>query len=153
MLSMLELISWWVHWFLISFLFSCSASLFTLVLPLELLRVLFLSSLMDLTIVVVIIFHVGLIFLLEGPSPTLSRDTWTVHVFLIMVHVPLGQVVRCKGLRKLLLVAWLSAGFLRFISLTQHWAIDLFSSYVGDGRRVGWHVTHGFRLLTTHDRK
>jgi hypothetical protein len=90
---------------------------FTLVLLLVLLCVLFLSSLMDLTIahmvlvherttlsldtlvmahvlVVVIVSHVGLIFLLEGPSFTLSRDTWTVHVFPVMVHVPLDQVVR-----------------------------------------------------------
>jgi hypothetical protein len=67
----------------------------TLVLRLALFYVLFLSSLMDLTIahmvlvhkrtalsldalvtthvlIVVIIFHVGLVFLLEGPSPTLS---------------------------------------------------------------------------------
>jgi hypothetical protein len=94
---------------------------FTLVLHLTLLRVLCLSSLMDLTIahmvlvhertalsldalvtahilVVMIISRVGLVFLLEGPSPTLSRDTWTVHAFPIMVHVPLSQVVRCKGL-------------------------------------------------------
>jgi hypothetical protein len=49
-------------------------------------------------LVVVIVFHVGLVFLLEGPTPTLSRDTWMVHVFPIVVHVPLGQVVRCKGL-------------------------------------------------------
>jgi hypothetical protein len=94
---------------------------FTLVLHLALLRVLFLSSLMDLIIahmvlvherialsldalvtahvlIMVIIFHVGLVFLLEGPSPTLSRDTWTVHVFPVVVHVPLNQVVRCKGM-------------------------------------------------------
>jgi hypothetical protein len=68
---------------------------FTLVLYLTLLHVLFLSSLMDLTIshmvlvherttlsldtlvtaqvlIVVIVFRVGLVFLLEGPSPTLS---------------------------------------------------------------------------------
>jgi hypothetical protein len=68
---------------------------FTLVLHLALLRVLFLSSLMDLTIahmvlvhertalsldalvtahalVVVIVYRVGLVFLLEGHSPTLS---------------------------------------------------------------------------------
>jgi hypothetical protein len=68
---------------------------FTLVLCLALHLVLCLSSLMDLTIahmilvhertalcldtldtahvlIVVIIFHVGLVFLLEGPSPTLS---------------------------------------------------------------------------------
>jgi hypothetical protein len=80
-----------------------------------------LSSLMDLTIahmvlinertalslyalvtthvlIVVIVSHVGLVFLLEGPSATLSRDTWTVHVFSIVVHVPLDQVVRCRGM-------------------------------------------------------
>jgi hypothetical protein len=91
------------------------------VLCLALLLVLCLSSLMDLTIAhmvlvhertalsldalvtahilnVVIVSHVGLVFLLRGPSPTLSRDTWTVHVFPVVVHVPLDQVVRCKGL-------------------------------------------------------
>jgi hypothetical protein len=84
----------------------------TLVLCLTLLHVLCLSSLTHLTIahmvlvherttlsldalvtahvlVVVIVFHVGLVFPLEGPSPTLSRDTWTVHAFPIVVHVPL----------------------------------------------------------------
>jgi hypothetical protein len=94
---------------------------FTLVLHLTLSHVLCLSLLMDLTIahmvlvherttlsldalvtahvlVVVIISHIGLVFLLEGPSPTLSQDTWTVHSFPIVVHVPLDQVVRCKGL-------------------------------------------------------
>jgi hypothetical protein len=35
-------------------------------------------------------------FPLEGPFPTLSRDTWVVHAFPVMVHVPLGQVVRYK---------------------------------------------------------
>jgi hypothetical protein len=93
----------------------------TLVLCLALLLMLCLNSLMDLTIahmvlvrertafsldtlvtahvlVVVIVSRVGLVSLLEGPSPTLSRDTWTVHVFSVVVHVPLGQVVRCKGL-------------------------------------------------------
>jgi hypothetical protein len=91
------------------------------VLCLTLLLVFCLSSLMDLTIahmilvhertalsldalvtahvlIVVIISRVGLIFPLKGPSPTLSRDTWTVHAFPIVVHVPLGQVARCKGL-------------------------------------------------------
>jgi hypothetical protein len=91
------------------------------VLCLTLLLVLCLSSLMDLTIahmvlvhertalsldalvtahilVVMIISHVGLVFLLEGPSPTLSRDTWTVYVSPVVVQVPLGQVVRYKGL-------------------------------------------------------
>jgi hypothetical protein len=114
---------------------------FTLMLLLTLFHVLCLSSLMDLTIthmvlvyertalsldalvtthvlVMVIVSRVGLVLLLEGPSPTFSRDTWTVHAFPVMVHVPLDQVVRCKRLRKLFLVTWLSAGFLRFISLT-----------------------------------
>jgi hypothetical protein len=94
---------------------------FTLMLRLTLFHVLHLSSLMDLTIthmvlvhkrtalslddlvtthvlIVVIISHVGLVFLLEGSSPTLSRDTWMAHAFPIVVHIPLGQVVRCKGL-------------------------------------------------------
>jgi hypothetical protein len=94
---------------------------FTLVLRLTLFHVLCLSSLMDQTIahmvlahertalsldtlvtahviIVVIVSRVGLVFPLEGPSPTLSRDTWAVHAFSIVVHVPLDQVVRCKGL-------------------------------------------------------
>jgi uncharacterized SAM-binding protein YcdF (DUF218 family) len=94
---------------------------FTLVLRLTLFHVLCLSSLMDLTIAHMVLFHkiiilsldvlvtahvlivvtvsrVGLVFPLEGPSPTLSRDTWTIHAFPVVVHVPLGQVVRCKGL-------------------------------------------------------
>jgi hypothetical protein len=93
----------------------------TLVLCLALLLVLCLSLLMDLTIahmvlvheitalcldaldtahvlIVVIVSRVGLISLLEGPTPTLSRDTWMAHAFPVMVHVPLGQVVRCKRL-------------------------------------------------------
>jgi hypothetical protein len=91
------------------------------VLCLTLLLVLRLSSLMDPTIahmvlvhertalsldalvmahvlIMVTVFRVGLVFPLEGHSPTLSRDTWTVHAFPVVVHVPLGQVVRCKGL-------------------------------------------------------
>jgi hypothetical protein len=95
--------------------------IFTLVLRHILLHVLFLNSLMYLTIVhmvlvhersalsldalvmsyiliVVIISRVGLVFLLEGPTPTLSRDTWMVHIFPVVLHIPLGQVVRCKGL-------------------------------------------------------
>jgi hypothetical protein len=88
---------------------------------LALLLVLCLSSLMDLTVahmvlvhertalsldtlvmahvlIVVTVYRVGLVFPLEGPFPTLSRDIWTVHAFPIVVHVPLGQVVRYKGL-------------------------------------------------------
>jgi hypothetical protein len=95
--------------------------IFTLVLRHILLHVLFLNSLMYLTIahmvlvherstlsldalvmtyvlIVVIVSRVGLIFLLESPIPTLSRDTWMIHVFPIVLHIPLGQVVRCKGL-------------------------------------------------------
>jgi hypothetical protein len=94
---------------------------FTLMLHLAFFHVLCLSSLMDLTIAHMVLVHertalsldalvtthvlivvigsrVGLVFLLRGPSPTLSRDTWTVHVFSVVVHVSLGQVVRCKGL-------------------------------------------------------
>jgi hypothetical protein len=94
---------------------------FTLVPLLALFHVLCLSSLMDLTIAHTVLAHertalsldalvmthvlilvtvscVGMVFLLEGPSPTLSQDTWTVHAFPVVVHVPLGQVVRCKGL-------------------------------------------------------
>jgi hypothetical protein len=92
-----------------------------LVLHLALLLVLYLVSHMDLTIthvifvhertalslyglvtthilIVVIVSRVGLIFLQEGLTLTLSRDTWTTHVFFIVVHVPISQVVRCKGL-------------------------------------------------------
>jgi hypothetical protein len=94
---------------------------FTLVLRLTLFHVLCLSSLMDPTIAHMVLVHerttlsldalvtahvlimvtisrVGLIFPLEGPFPTLSQDTWTIHAFPVMVHVPLGQVARCKGL-------------------------------------------------------
>jgi hypothetical protein len=49
-------------------------------------------------LIMVTVSLVGLVFLLEGPFPTLSRDTWTVHAFTIVIHVPLVQVVRCKGL-------------------------------------------------------
>jgi hypothetical protein len=85
------------------------------------LLVLCLSSLMDLTIarmvlvhertalsldalvtahvlVVVTVSRVCLVFSMEGPFPTLSRDTWMVHTFPIMVHIPLSQVMRCKEL-------------------------------------------------------
>jgi hypothetical protein len=90
----------------------------TLVFHLTLLLVLYLNSLMDLTIahmvlvhertvlclnalvtthilIMVIVSRVGLVFLLEGLTLTLSADSWTVHVFLIVVHVPLDQMVRC----------------------------------------------------------
>jgi hypothetical protein len=92
-----------------------------LALCLALLLVLYLVSLMDLTITNIVLVHertslcldalvmahilivvtvsrVGPVFLLDGLTLTLSQDTWTVHVFPIMVHVPLGQMMRCKGL-------------------------------------------------------
>jgi hypothetical protein len=49
-------------------------------------------------LIMVTISRVGLVFPLEGPFPTLSRDTWIVHAFPVVVHVPLGQVVKRKGL-------------------------------------------------------
>jgi hypothetical protein len=48
-------------------------------------------------LVVVTVSCTGLVFSLEGPFPTLSQDTWMVHAFLVVVHVPLDQVVTCKG--------------------------------------------------------
>jgi hypothetical protein len=94
---------------------------FTLVLLLALFHVLCLSSLMDLTIahmvlvhkrtalcldasdtahvlIVVIVSHIGLVSLLEGLTLTLSRDIWTTHIFPIVIHIPLGQMVSWKGL-------------------------------------------------------
>jgi hypothetical protein len=91
------------------------------VLYLTLLLVLRLSSLMDLIIahmvlvherttlcldaldtahvlIVVIVSRVGMFSLLEGLILTLSRDIWTAHIFPVMVHVPLGQMVSWKGL-------------------------------------------------------
>jgi hypothetical protein len=96
----------------------CFHLVLTLVLCLALLLMLCLSSLMDLTItymvlvhertalcldaletthvlIVVIIFRVGLVFLLELLTLTLSPDTWTIHIFPVVVHIPLGQVVKC----------------------------------------------------------
>jgi hypothetical protein len=93
----------------------------SLVLCLALLPVLCLVSLMDLTIarmvlvhertalgldalvtthvfIVVIVSRVGQFFLLEGLTLTLSRDTWTVRVFPVVVHVPRSQVMWCKRL-------------------------------------------------------
>jgi uncharacterized protein YjeT (DUF2065 family) len=90
-----------------------------LVLCLVLLLVLCLASFMDLTIahmvlvherialcldallmahvlIVVMVSHVGMVFLLEGLTLTLSPDTWMVHIFPIIVLVPLVQRVRYK---------------------------------------------------------
>jgi hypothetical protein len=49
-------------------------------------------------LIVMIVFHVGMVFLLESLRPTLSPDTWTVHVFPVVVLVPLVQRVRYKRL-------------------------------------------------------
>jgi hypothetical protein len=91
----------------------------TLVLRPALLLVLCLISLMDLTIahivlvhertdlcldalvtahvlIMVLVPHVGTVLLLEVPILTLSRVTWMVHIFPIVVLVPLVQRLRCK---------------------------------------------------------
>jgi hypothetical protein len=47
-------------------------------------------------LIVVISPHVRTIFLLEGLTLALSQDTWTVHIFPIVVHIPFVQMVRCK---------------------------------------------------------
>jgi hypothetical protein len=93
----------------------------TLVLCLAHLLVLCLISLMDLTIahivlvherttlcldalvmtyvlIVVIVSHVGMVFLLESLTVTLRPDNWMVHIFPIMVHISLVQTARCKRL-------------------------------------------------------
>jgi hypothetical protein len=49
-------------------------------------------------LIVMIVYRVCLIFLLYDLTLTLSRDTWTVHIFPVVVHVPLGQVMLCRGL-------------------------------------------------------
>jgi hypothetical protein len=67
----------------------------THVLRLALFLVLCLSSLMDLIIAHMVVDHERLVFLLELLTPTMSPDTWTVHVFPVVVHVPLDQMVRC----------------------------------------------------------
>jgi hypothetical protein len=49
-------------------------------------------------LIMVIISRIGTIFLLEGLTLALSPYTWTVHIFSVVVHVPLVQMVRCKRL-------------------------------------------------------
>jgi hypothetical protein len=93
----------------------------TLTLHLTLLLMFCLLSLMDLTMAHMVLVHgrttlcldalvmahvlimvfiscVGLVSLLEGLTLTLSQETWMVHVFPVVAHVPLGQTVRCKEL-------------------------------------------------------
>jgi hypothetical protein len=90
-----------------------SSLIFHLALSLILLLMLCLTSLMDLTIahmvlvherttlcldalvtarvlIMVIVSRIGSVLLLEGLALTLSRDTWTVHIFPIVTHVPLS---------------------------------------------------------------
>jgi hypothetical protein len=49
-------------------------------------------------LIVVIIPHVGMVFQLEVPILTLSQVALMVHAFPVVVHAPLAQMVRCKGL-------------------------------------------------------
>jgi hypothetical protein len=49
-------------------------------------------------LIIVFIPRVGMVFPLEVSILTLSRVTLTVHVFPIVVHISLAQMVRCKGL-------------------------------------------------------
>jgi hypothetical protein len=49
-------------------------------------------------LIMVIIPRVGTVFLLEGLILILSLDTWMVHVFPIVVHIPLVQIMSCKRL-------------------------------------------------------
>jgi hypothetical protein len=51
-------------------------------------------------LIVVIVSLVGIVFLLEGLTLTLSLETWTVHIFPVVVHIPLVQTVRCKRPRR-----------------------------------------------------
>jgi hypothetical protein len=47
-------------------------------------------------LIVVIVSRVGLILVQECVTPILSQDTWTVHVFPIVVLIPLVQTVMWK---------------------------------------------------------
>jgi hypothetical protein len=49
-------------------------------------------------LIVVFVPQVGMAFPLEVSILTLSRVVLMVHAFLIVVHIPLTQMVRCKGL-------------------------------------------------------
>jgi hypothetical protein len=49
-------------------------------------------------LIVVIISRICTASLLEGLTLTLCLDTWTIHVFPIVVHVPLVQMARWKRL-------------------------------------------------------
>jgi hypothetical protein len=49
-------------------------------------------------LIMVIVSRVGTVFLLENLTLILNSDTWMVHIFSIVVLVPLVQRVRCKRL-------------------------------------------------------
>jgi hypothetical protein len=49
-------------------------------------------------LIVVIVPRVGTVFLLKGLTLALSQDTWIVHIFSVVVHIPLAQMVTCKRL-------------------------------------------------------
>jgi hypothetical protein len=49
-------------------------------------------------LIMMIVPCVGMVFPLEVPILTLSQVALMVHAFPIVVHVPLAQMVRCKGL-------------------------------------------------------
>jgi hypothetical protein len=49
-------------------------------------------------LIVVIVSRIDLVFLQDSFTPVLSRDTWTVHIFPIVVLVPLVQMVMYKRL-------------------------------------------------------
>jgi hypothetical protein len=53
-------------------------------------------------LIVVIVPRVGMVFLMESLTLAWSPDTWTVHVFPVVVLVPLVQKVRCKNCEDLL---------------------------------------------------
>jgi hypothetical protein len=92
----------------------------SLIFCLTFLLMLYLIFLMDLTIAHMVLVHkrvvlcldalmlthalimvfvpcIGMVFLLEVSILTLSRVALTVHAFPVVVHVPLAQMVRCKG--------------------------------------------------------
>jgi hypothetical protein len=90
----------------------------TLVLRITLILVFYLISSMDLTIAHMVLVHeritlyldalvtvhvlimmivsrICMVYLLKLLTLTLSPDTWMVHISPVVVHVPVGQVVRC----------------------------------------------------------
>jgi hypothetical protein len=46
-------------------------------------------------LIMVIVSRIGPIFLLEGLILILSPNTWMIHTFPVVVHIPLDQMVRC----------------------------------------------------------